>query len=323
MNKPLNIGLIGTGNHGSRYAKHILNDFKGKLNLTAISRRNRKKAQAQAIKWRCKYYLKWQDLVADPLIDAIISVTTPNLNYEIGKVCVSYKKPLLIEKPLDTDVCRAEKLVNLFNKKKISLTVSQTLRYNSIILALKDNFSKIGLPFSFCATHILGPSTVDWLENPAIADGDVAFHVAVHLFDALRFITGKEVVRVRTTSYKLINKSLDDLFIGQIEMEDNLVGIVKAGKICSARSGRYDFIGEFGHLLGDQIHGEIELNTVDQVTPLPHSMIKPAIEPLLNDWALFLAGKRSNPISGEIGLAAIKICEACRKSSEIDQWVYL
>ena len=34
-----NVGVIGTGKHGSRYARHIINDVDG-LALTAISRRS-------------------------------------------------------------------------------------------------------------------------------------------------------------------------------------------------------------------------------------------------------------------------------------------
>lgn len=93
-----NIGLIGTGKHGSRYANHILNDVKG-LSLAAISRRSGLGIE-QAKTWGTQYFSDWHELVGSPGVDAIVAVATPQLNLEIAKHCAAAGKPLLMEKPL-------------------------------------------------------------------------------------------------------------------------------------------------------------------------------------------------------------------------------
>ncbi|MFN2359369.1 MAG: Gfo/Idh/MocA family protein, partial [Desulfotignum sp.] len=108
-----------------------------------------------------------------------------------GRLCAERKKPLLIEKPLTTDYYAAQELVDQFERKSLPLTVAQTLRYNNVILSLRDNLLSMGRLFSLCATNRLEPSTMSWLVQPEIAGGGVIFHTAVHLFDALRFITGQ------------------------------------------------------------------------------------------------------------------------------------
>lgn len=48
----MKVGIIGTGAHGSRYARHIVNDLPV-LRLTAISRRG-EEGKKQAAEWRSR-----------------------------------------------------------------------------------------------------------------------------------------------------------------------------------------------------------------------------------------------------------------------------
>lgn len=321
--KPWRIGIIGTGKHGSRYANHIVRDLKPYATLSAICRRTSASGQEQARHWRSRYYADWQHLIASPDVDAVISVTTPNLNASIASHCLQHGKPLLIEKPLAASQAEAQEIVASFAQANLPLSVGQTLRYNPIILGLKHELAKTGRLYSFCATHQLEPSTLPWLSNPEQAGGGVIFHTAVHVFDALRFITNQEVIRVRASAFQVHNPRLEDLFSAQIEMTNGLRGVVLAGKVGAARAGRYEFMGEEGQLQGDQVHGQLELVKGMTITPLPHQAAAPAILPLLHDWLAFLSGKQENPIPGEEGLAAVRICDACRQSATTDTWVNL
>jgi len=319
--KPRRIGLIGTGKHGSRYAAHLLSDFADRAHLTAISRQSAEAGATQARDWDASFYPDWRDLVADPGTDAVISVTTPNLNPQIAAACLRHKKPLLIEKPLATTPTAARTMVQEFQTAGLPLTVAQTLRYNPVIIGLRHALPTIGRPHAFAATHHLEPSTLPWLADPAKAGGGVIFHTAVHIFDALRFITGQEVVRVRASSFQIHNPRLEDLFSAQIEMSDGLVGIVLAGKVGLARAGRYEFTGDTGLLQGDQVHGILEQVQGMTITTIAHEPLCPSIRPLLADWLTFLEGGSGNPIPGYEGLAAVMVCEAARRSAACGEWV--
>ena len=316
----IRVGIIGTGKHGSRYANHIIEDLGHCFHLAAISRRS-VEAKEQAKSWKTKLYSDWQDLVSSDQVDAVICVTTPNLNPEIARFCAKHKKPLLIEKPLTTDYYAARELVELFDRSSIPLTVCQTLRYNSVILALRDNFSKMGKLYSLCATHRLEPSSLSWLEQPEIAGGGVIFHTAVHLFDALRFITGEEIVSIRASAQNIYNPRLEDLLIAEVKFSSGAIGIVDTSKVSPSRACRYEFVSEKGQLQGDQVHGILQKIEGSKISDLPVELPGPAILPLLKDWYAFLRGKGENPIPGNEGLAAVKICHACRKSVATDQWV--
>ena len=44
---------------------------------------------------------------------------------------------------------------------------------------------------------------------------------------------------------------------------------------------------------------------------------------LLQGWLAFLSGQGENPVSGEDGLAAVRLCEACLESARSGMWVEL
>jgi predicted dehydrogenase len=315
----MKIGIIGIGKHGSRYAGHIVNDFSD-LDLVAISRRSAV-GKKQAKEWNCRYYRDWRDLISAKDVDAVISVVPPSLNLDIARVCAAAKKALLLEKPLAAGRVAGEAIVALFQKSAIPLTVAQTLRYNSIVTGLKKNIHRVGKLYSFSASHRLEPSTLKWLEDSEEAGAGVILHTAVHMFDALRYITGCNIVRVRASRFQVHNPHLEDLFTAQMEMENGVIGTVDSSKVGKARTGRYEFVGAEGELHADQIHGRLEFIHHADIEPLVHDGLGGTIVPLLQDWIDYLEGKRENPISGGEGLAALRVCAACLESAQKDDWV--
>jgi predicted dehydrogenase len=322
MHDKIAVGIIGCGKHGSRYAQHLVADLGGSFHLTAVSRRSAVGRQ-QAEAWNTAFHIDWRELVCSQQVDAVIAAVPPHLNEDIGRLCAQMRKPLLMEKPLATEYSAAKRLVDLFALEDVPLTVAQTLRYNTVIRGLKENLPDFGRLFSLSACQRLEPSTLPWLEQPGIAGGGVIFHTAVHLFDALRFITGEEIVKIRAAAHKVFNAHLEDVVVAEIVLGNGCLGIIDAGKVSPARSGRYEFVCENGQLQGDQIHGVLEKIEGARRQALPLQPPGPTLLPLLRDWHAFLCGKAKNPIPGSEGLAAVKICHGARQSLYSDMWVDL
>jgi len=315
----MRIGIIGAGRHGTRYANHILNDLP-ELELAAISRRSAEGC-AQAERWGCRCFTDWRALVREREVEAVIGVATPNLHGEIAAACVEAGKPLLLEKPLAVDGATAAGIVGRFAAAGLPLTVAQTLRYNPVILALKKEFPRLDELYAFAASHRLEQMEHPWLDDPERAGGGVVLNAGVHLFDALHFITGREVRRVMARTGRRASRALEDQFVALFELDNGVVGTVDGGKVGAARCGRYEFVGRNGQLQGDQIHGGIELIEGATVTPLGHYPSASALVPLLRDWHAHLVGRAPNPIPGEAGLAAVRVAEACLRSAREERWI--
>lgn len=317
--KAIKIGIIGTGRHGSRYGDHIVRDMDG-LRLTAISRRS-SDGDTQADAWSCARYADWRKLVADPDVEAVITVVPPALNLEIARSCAQEGKPLLVEKPLGVSSRTAGEIVELFSRQGLPLTVGQTLRFNPVVRSLRSQLPSIGKLYGFSANQRLEPSSLTWHEDPELAGAGVSFHTAVHVFDALRYITGHEVKRLMALVHQRHNTALEDLLTVMVEMDNGVVGTIDCSKVGHARSGRFEFVGLDGQLHGDQVHNTLERIRGTEIENLHPTGSPDTILSLLERWQTFLSGQGENPVSGEDGLAAVRLCEACLESARTDAWV--
>lgn len=315
----MRIGLIGTGQHGSRYARHIIHDVKG-LQLAAISRRSSKRT-TQAADWNCRAYEDWRQLIEDDGVEAVIGVVPPALNLEITRACIAAGKPLLLEKPLASSFEDAREIVWLCKSNRLSLTVGQTMRYNQVIKTIKEQLPALGILHSFSVNQRLEPSTLSWHEQPEFAGAGVSFHTAVHVFDALRYITGLEVLRVMAVIGQQHNAVLEDMLLVLVELDNGVKGTVDCSKVGRARSGRFEFVCNDGQLVGDQVHNSCARIVGMDIFPIASGEPVGTIIPLLQDWQRFLAGQGDNPVSGEDGLRAVQICEACLESARRASWV--
>lgn len=315
----MKIGIVGTGRHGSRYAHHIVHDF-DEMQLTAIARRS-EQGREQAGNWGARYYKDYAELIESDQVDAVIAAVPPGLNRDIALHCSKAKKPLLLEKPLALSSSEGRDIIGLMKGAETPLTVGQTLRYNPVIEKLRSELPNQGKLFTVYANQRLEPSTLKWLENPAEAGGGITFHIAVHVFDALHYITGLKVTRVSAMCRTCKTKNLEDMALIHVEMEGGVAGIVDVSKLSTSRSGRYEFICEKSQLHGDQIHGYVDLISDAREQRIGNFDALSTIPLLLEQWKLFVQGERDNPVTGEDGLYAIRVSEACLESSEDSRWV--
>src|SRR5262245_21203060 len=130
--KTVRIGLIGVGKHGSRYARHIVEDIP-QAELTAVCRRDRQAGDKLATTHGCAYYADYRHLLADTRIDAIVVVVPPALHGEIVVAACQAGKHILIEKPFAVSVAEARRLRDFMAASNVRCMVAHTLRFNTIV----------------------------------------------------------------------------------------------------------------------------------------------------------------------------------------------
>lgn len=322
MAKPLRVGIIGVGKHGSRYANHIIAGFPKTYSLAAICRRN-SLGKEQARQWQTRWFTDYRRLIEDKEVDCVIAATTPDQNLDIARYCAAAGKPLLLEKPMAIDHRQAATIGDLFAQAGVALTIAQTLRYNPVIHAIAKRLPQLGRLYHVAACQRLEPTDLSWLGEKEVAGGGVILHVGVHVFDTLRYLLNEEVVRLRASYHRFLGKAVEDAAAVELEFANGIFALVDTSKLSPSRSGRYEFIGARGQLLADQVHGELRLYRDQEVADSLEIAPTPALVGLLTDWHGFLSGRGENPIPPEEGIEAVKICEACTKSAASGGWVRL
>jgi len=156
----LGIGLIGLGKHGSRYARHIVEDLTDAA-LVAVSRRNRPEGETLAAASRCAFYDDYHELVADPRVDAVVAAVPPALHPAIVEAACRAGKPLLVEKPLATNLAAARRIASVVSASGVRAMVAHTLRFNSTVQAVRAHAPEIGPVHAIYISQRFEPSPLD------------------------------------------------------------------------------------------------------------------------------------------------------------------
>jgi predicted dehydrogenase len=311
----LGIGLIGLGKHGSRYARHILEDLTDAA-LIAVCRRNHAEGEALAAAHGCAFYDDYRDLVADPRVDAVVLAVPPMLHLAIVEAACRAGKPFLIEKPLATSLAAAEQIASRVSTSGVRAMVAHTLRFNSTLQTVRAHVPEIGPLHALYLSQRFEPSPLDWLDRRAQSGGGIVLYTGVHSFDLLRFLTGCEVTRVWCRTVQVITRETEDNFAMTCQLSDpSLVATVAGSRAMGGRIGLIDLAGARGHLLADHVHGFVHLVRGAERLALPVPPPVPTVKETLGAFVRALRDGTAFPISIEDGLRAVAIVDAAYRSA--------
>jgi len=312
------VGLIGAGKHGQRYAHDIRTD-EPELRIAALSRRDGDAGREQARALGCRFHADWRDVVADPEVDAVISVVPPALHPAIATAVGAAGKPLLIEKPLATTGERAIEVVRTLRTSGIPVLMAHTLRWNTVVRGVRERLADLGRLRTLYLTQRFEPSPLAWLDDPEIAGGGIVLHTGVHSFDLVRWLTGNDVTRVWCRTTRIVTRRTEDNFVAILELADRDVMVAVSGsRATGARTGLIDAACEGGQVVGDHAQGVAwTVRGLDR-TPLAIGESVPTVREALRAFVRLILDGELPPVTVEDGADAVLIAEACLRSAATD-----
>jgi len=127
MAERLGIGIVGAGAIGIRGALMHLSqdDVQNRVHLAAVCDPVPGRAEAAAAKYGvASSYLTYEELLADPDIDAVTLCSPIGLHYEQGKMAIKAGKHIHFNKTMTTKVEEADDLMRLAVEKGIQIVAS-------------------------------------------------------------------------------------------------------------------------------------------------------------------------------------------------------
>jgi predicted dehydrogenase len=312
---PIGVGLIGVGQHGVRYARHITADLP-ELRLVALARRNAEAVRRQAEEFGCLGFTDYHELIAHPDVEAVVVVVPPALHEEIVEMVAGEKRALLLEKPAAPSLKVGQRILQTLRGAKIAAMVTQTLRYNEVVRAMIEATPRIGPLHALRVSQRFEPSRPGWIDDPAMAGGGIVLHTGVHSFDLVRLFSGMETDRVSCEVTAVKTKRTEDNFSAVLRLGGGAALASVAGSRASgSRNGPIELTGERGQLIGDHVLGGVHLVQGREVTTIPTPEPLPTVREILRDFAQALRAGTPMPIPFEEGLRAVALAQACYESS--------
>lgn len=177
--QPVRVALIGCGLVAQRSHLPAYAACPG-AELVAVASGHLESARAAAAEFGVPRVLgRWEDVIADPAIDAV-DICTPNtLHAPIAIAAARAGKHVLVEKPMATTLAGADAMLAAAEETGVTLMVAHNLRFAPVYETVKRILSEgvIGRVFSAGGIFMhAGPdefwgATSDWFWREELAGG--------------------------------------------------------------------------------------------------------------------------------------------------------
>jgi predicted dehydrogenase len=191
----MKVAVIGVGALGRHHAR-ILASMDG-VELVAVADANAAQAKSIAEQHGCAWTTEFRELLDK--VDAV-SIAAPTFAHrEVGSACLLAGLPVLIEKPLASNVSDARSLVELAERKRLPLAVGHVERFNPAYQVARDVSPRARYirtervsPFAFRSTDI-----------------GVVHDLMIHDLDLVLDLTGSRIARVEAFGVSILGRHED------------------------------------------------------------------------------------------------------------------
>lgn len=273
------------------------------------------------------------EVLNDGEIGAIAIATPLKSHFEMAKRSLLAGKHTLIEKPMASSVKECQELMDLAEKRKLTLMVGHTFLYSVPIAKIKEliDNGEIGDVLYISSRRL----------NLGIFQKDinVAWDLAPHDISIILYVLGKMPVSVNSYGRSHVNPNVEDISIMTLNFEDATFAIIQNSWLDPNKIREITFVGSKKMLLYDDIQPIEKIKIYDKSVNIPShydtfgeftyayhygDMSAPYLklsEPLKAECEHFLKciRKSEKPLSsGENGLRTVQILEAATKSLKND-----
>lgn len=192
-------------------------------------------------------------ILNDPRVDAVLVLTPPNTHLDLVRMASAAGKHILLEKPLEVSLERAEQLVALAEKAQIRLGIVLQNRFRPAAMALRELVleGRLGelVHASARTSYWRAQSYYDEPGRGTLArdGGGVLLTQAIHNIDLMMSLTGPpEVVSGFASTSPVHRMEGEDIAVASLRFANGALGTISA--TTCAFPGRPDVI----ELIGDK-----------------------------------------------------------------------
>ena len=193
---------------------------------------NKERAQELAQKYNCKAYGSYEELLADPEIDAVSVCVVNNAHAQISIAAMKAGKHVLCEKPMAVTLEECEAMVKTAKETGRYLMIGQNQRLAKAHVKAKQLIAEgaIGKVLTFRTifghggpeTWSVDPGKNTWFFDKKKAAMGAMADLGIHKTDLIQYITGQKVVETKAVLTTLDKRYGNGELIG---VDDNAICI--------------------------------------------------------------------------------------------------
>ena len=239
--------------------------------LAAVMEITAELAERCRSKWGCpKAYVRVEDLLADPDIDAVYIATPVFLHAQQVRAAADAGKHILVEKPLAMTSEEGRQVVEYCKSRGVLISAGFMMRYGSYVQEMKKAVAagKIGRPVSGYAQFTCWYPDMpgNWRQSRKQGGGGAMFDMGIHCIDLLQYILGSRVCQVTAFQDTLtFHYEVEDSSMVLLRLENGCQCVVQSNFNIpdAAAKWRVELFGDQGRLLGENVIGQVDGGHLD------------------------------------------------------------
>jgi predicted dehydrogenase len=326
------VAVIGVGSMGKNHAR-VYSELP-EAHLMAVADASNELAESTAQRFGVKSYQDYREMLEIERPEAVSIAVPTALHEEVALAALEKGAHVLVEKPIAATLEEGRRIIQRAHTLGRHLMVGHIVRFNPAIQALKQKLiaGELGRIFQIICRRV-GPF-------PArIRDVGCVIDLAPHDLDLMRFLTGLDPLRVYAETEQRIHTSHEDLVLGLLRFPDGVTGHLEINWLTPTKVREVLVLGERGMFRVDDLTQDLYfyenaqangalwpgLQTLKGVSE--GSMTRFSLqryEPLRAELQVFLKSVQEDtpaPVSGEDGLAALRLALALVESGQTHQTI--
>jgi predicted dehydrogenase len=250
------VAVIGTGSFGQNHAR-IYKEL-SEVELVAVCDINDRVGLPIAEKYGVQLVSDFHDLIGK--VDAV-SLATPTVSHhEIACQLLDAGIAVLIEKPISKTLAEADEIIDLSERKQVTLQVGHLERFNPAVIAASQIVTKP----RFFEGHRLS------LFTPRSLDIDVVMDLMIHDIDVVLSLVKSEISEIRAAGVPILTPKID-IANARIEFTDGCVANLTASRVSSERVRKLRFFQPSQYISIDyamQVASSVKVNPGSSIDKL-------------------------------------------------------
>ena len=246
-----NVGILGLGNIAKRVAKGVL--CSKKACLYAVASRKIDNAKAFADKYGSQtYYGSYEEMLEDANVDLIYICTPNTLHYEQIKLCLSYGKHIICEKPMVKNEGQVRELFSLARKQGCFLMEAEKTMFTPLNKKIKEMIAdgEIGklhtIRAQYCSDGLDGLAQDHWVLGEDF--GGCTYDIGVYPICVSHFYADAKMKEFQAEAVRHPEYKCDFGMDADIFYENGIYGCVRANWFYQAENkGKAVLVGEKGY----------------------------------------------------------------------------
>jgi predicted dehydrogenase len=304
----LNVGIIGVGYWG----KKIVDEFSKVEDVTIVGASDLEEKNLAFCTERYGIkngYTDYKQLLAVKGLDAV-SVSTPNaMHYKVCRDALDAGKHVLVEKPITLVSKEGWELVNLAQKKKLTLSVGHIFRFNN---ALAEVHRLIKEEKFFGKIFLMEQNWTN-LEK-SFPDRDVLFDLAPHMFDIQNYLLGHWPTEVSCVGGPFRREEGEETAYVISRYKDGVIAIANISWLVPRKTRQVVLVGENRSAVIDAVGQEVTVHESGYTYKLHVERNNTIRDELVHFVKSIQDPQTETKNSGTIGVKTVELIEAAKAS---------